>query len=75
MTEKHELFVERLGHIHFWGGMVRYDMVILESSEDGREPVMGEKVRLVISRDGFLKTFDSMQRLMDQFLEEALQRR
>ena len=72
MSEKVEFFVDGIGKIHFTGGMIRYDMITLEPGEDGKEPVPEKKVRIIMPPDGFLKTFNTMQRLIDQLLEAGV---
>ena len=72
MAEKQEIFVDGIGKIHFSGGMVRYDMVTLEPSENSKEPTPEEKVRIIMPPEGFLRTFNTMQRLIDQLLEAGV---
>ena len=72
MAEKLEVYVDGIGKIHFTGGMVRYDMVTLEPNENGKEPIPQEKVRIIMPPDGFLATFNTMQRLIDQLLEAGV---
>ena len=72
MADKHEIFVDGIGKIHFTGGMVRYDMVTLEPAEDGKEPIPEERVRIIMPPEGFLRTFNTMQRLIDQLLEAGV---
>jgi hypothetical protein len=73
MAEKQEIFVDGIGKIHFTGGMVRYDMVTLEPPEEnGKDPVPKEKVRMIMPPEGFLNTFNTMQRLIDQLVEAGV---
>jgi hypothetical protein len=72
MSEKQEIFVDGIGKIHFSGGMVRYDMVTLEPSEDGKEPIPEEKIRIIMPPNGFLATFNTMQKLIDQLLDAGV---
>jgi hypothetical protein len=72
MSEKQEIFVDGIGKIHFSGGMVRYDMVTLEPSEDGKEPMPEEKIRIIMPPNGFLATFNTMQKLIDQLLDAGV---
>jgi hypothetical protein len=72
MSEKKEFFVDSIGRIHFTGGMVRFDMCTLEPSDEGKEPVLKEKARIIMPPDGFLATFNTMQRLIDQLLEKGV---
>jgi len=72
MSEKMELFVDGIGKIHFTGGMIRYDMVTLQPNENGKEPIPEEKLRIIMPPDGFLATFNTMQRLIDQLLEAGV---
>ena len=72
MSEKLEVYVDGIGKIHFTGGMVRYDMVTLEPNDNGQEPTPQEKMRVIMPPDGFLATFNTMQRLIDQLLEAGV---
>ena len=72
MADKMEVYVDGIGKIHFAGGMIRYDMVTLEPTEDGKEPQPEEKVRIIMPPDGFLATFNTMQRLIDQLVEAGV---
>ena len=72
MAEKHEIFVDGIGKIHFTGGMIRYDMVTLEPGDDGKEPIPEEKVRVIMPPNGFLAMFNTMQQLIDQLLEAGV---
>ena len=72
MAEKQEMFVDGIGKIHFTGGMVRYDMVTLNPGENGQEPTPEDKLRIIMPPDGFLATFNTMQKLIDQLLEAGV---
>jgi len=73
MSDKQEIFVDGIGKIHFTGGMVRYDLVTLQPGEnEGDQPTPEEKVRIIMPPDGFLATFNTMQRLIDQLLEAGV---
>jgi len=70
---KQEIFVDGIGKIHFSGGMVRFDLITLEPAEEqGEAPIPEEKVRIIMPPDGFLATFNTMQRLIDQLLEAGV---
>lgn len=76
MAEKKEIFVDGIGKIHFTGGMVRYDMVTLEPpAENGQDPTPQEKVRIIMPPEGFLNTFNTMQKLIDQLVEAGVLKR
>jgi len=73
MSDKQEIFVDGIGKIHFTGGMVRFDLVTLQPGEnEGDQPTPEEKVRVIMPPDGFLATFNTMQRLIDQLLEAGV---
>ena len=72
MADKMELYVDGIGKIHFTGGMIRYDMVTLEPNESGKEPTPQEKMRIIMPPDGFLATFNTMQKLIDQLVEAGV---
>ena len=72
MAEKIEVYVDSIGKIHFTGGMVRYDMVTLEPNDNGQEPTPQEKMRVIMPPDGFLATFNTMQKLIDQLVDAGV---
>ncbi len=69
---KQEIFVDGIGKIHFTAGMIRFDMISFNPQDDGKEPVVNEKVRIVMPPNGFLETFNTMQKLIDQLLEKGV---
>ena len=70
--EKKEIFADGIGQVHFAGGMVRYDFVTLQPSEDGKAPVPQSNVRIIMPPQGFLGAFNSMQQLIDKLLEAGV---
>ena len=72
MAEKIEVYVDSIGKIHFTGEMVRYDMVTLEPNDNGQEPTPQEKMRVIMPPDGFLATFNTMQKLIDQLVDAGV---
>ena len=70
MSEKKEVFVDGIGQIHFVGGMVRYDFFSLQPGADA--PVPEEVIRLIMSPQGFLAAFGSMQQLIDKLVEAGI---
>ena len=65
MNEKQEIFADGIGQIHFAGGMVRFDFVTLQPTEDGKAPVPQGTVRVIMPPQGF----NSMQQLIDKLVE------
>ena len=72
MNDKKEIFADGIGQIHFAGGMVRFDFVTLQPSEDGQNPVLKENMRMIMPPQGFLSTFNSMQQLIDKLVEAGV---
>ena len=70
--EKKEIFADGIGQIHFAGGMVRYDFVTLQPTEDGKAPEAKSTVRVIMPPQGFLNAFNSMQQLIDKLLEAGI---
>ncbi len=69
MDGKKEIYADGIGQIHFTGGMVRYDFVTLQPKEEGMPPEYQSSVRIIMPTQGFLATFNSMQKLIDKLLE------
>ncbi|MBR0458141.1 MAG: hypothetical protein IJJ26_02785 [Victivallales bacterium] len=67
-----ELFADGVAQIHFVGGMVRMDLVTLQPSEDGKEPVPESHARLIMPPQGFLNTFGAMQQLIDKLAADGI---
>ncbi|HBM16941.1 MAG TPA: hypothetical protein DD381_13995 [Lentisphaeria bacterium] len=72
MSESREVFVDTIGQLHFVKGMVRYDLVSYQPGKEGAEPTTEEKLRVIMPPDGFLATFNTMQRLIDQLVEKGI---
>ena len=72
MSEKKEIFADGIGHIHFAGGMVRFDYVTLQPTEDGTAPIPQGTVRVIMPPNGFLGAFNSMQQLIDKLLDAGV---
>ena len=70
--EKKEIYADGIGQVHFAGGMVRYDFVTLQPSEDGKAPVPQSNVRIIMPPQGFLGACNSMQQLIDKLLEAGV---
>lgn len=72
MVEKREIFADGIGQIHFSGGMVRYDFVTLNPTENGKNPEVKVSARIIMPPQGFLNTFNSMQQLIDKLIEAGV---
>ena len=70
--DKKEIYADGVGQIHFAGGMVRYDFVTLQPTEDGKAPEAKSNVRVIMPPQGFLNAFNSMQQLIDKLLEAGV---
>ena len=71
MSSVKEIYADSIGQLHFVKGMVRYDLVSYQPSTEG-EPTVEEKIRLIMPPEGFLATFNTMQRLIDQLVEKGV---
>ena len=69
---KKELFADGIGQIHFAGGMVRFDLVTLQPTEEGKAPTPESHTRLIMPPQGFLAAFNSMQQLIDKLVEAGV---
>lgn len=72
MSCREEIYVDGIGKLHFVKGMVRFDLISYEPGESGQEPGINEKQRIIMPPDGFLATFNTMQRLIDQLVEAGV---
>ena len=72
MDKNKEVFADGIGQIHFAGGMVRFDFVTLQPTEDGKNPVPEANLRIIMPPQGFLGAFNSMQQLIDKLLEAGV---
>jgi len=72
MSEKKEIFADGIGQIHFAGGMVRFDLVTLQPTEEGKAPVPEGNIRLIMPPQGFLATYNSMQQLIEKLVEAGV---
>ena len=72
MADKKELYADGIGQIHFAGGMVRFDFVTLQPTEDGKAPAVESNVRMIMPPQGFLNAFNSMQQLIDRLVEAGV---
>ena len=72
MNEKQEIFADGIGQIHFAGGMVRFDFVTLQPTEDGKATVHQGNIRVIMPPNGFLAAFNSMQQLIDKLVENGV---
>lgn len=73
MSDDKEIFIDGIGQIHFLNGMVRYDLISLQPNpKDAKQPVPELKARIIMPPEGFLRTFDTMQKLIDQLSEAGI---
>ena len=72
MADKKEIFADGIGQIHFAGGMIRFDLVTLQPTEEGKAPVPESSARLIMPPQGFLAAFNSMQQLIDKLVDAGV---
>lgn len=69
MSDKKEIFADGIGQIHFAGGMVRFDFMTLQPEEEGKPAAPQSNIRIIMPPQGFLATFNSMQKLIDKLVD------
>ena len=74
MDKKKEIFADGVDHLHFVGGVVRYDFVSLHLEEDGSETV-SETFRVIMPPQGMVKLYDSLQNLIGKLVEAGILRK
>lgn len=74
MARLEEFFADGIGEITLAGGMVRMDLVSLtgKQGEDGNEPRLEARRRIVMPPDGFLRSFGAMENLVKQLVDAGL---
>ena len=73
ITEK---FVDGAENIHFLGGLVRVDFATLQpNSVDPEKPTSEVTERLIMTPEGFLKTYSIIQRLAEHLLKQGVLKR
>lgn len=70
--EKQEIYADGIGQIHVVAGMVRFDFVTLQPEKEGKAPRPQSNVRIIMPTQGFLGAFNSMQKLIDKFVENGV---
>ena len=63
-----EIYTDGIGQIHFAGGMVRFDFMLLQPGLEGTEPIPKYSERIIMPPLGFLGAFNSMQQLIDKLV-------
>jgi hypothetical protein len=67
-----EHFVDGVTHIGLIGGVVRIDFAHLASRVDGdKEPILERNVRLIASLEGFVSTYQTMQRMVERLAAQG----
>lgn len=70
---KKERFVDGVEKIHFLGGVVRIDFATFQPNpENPDQPGMETKERIIMTPEGFLRTFNSIQQLAEQLLKQGV---
>jgi len=68
-----ETFTDGAESIHFIGGLVRIDFASLQPNpKDSESPVPEIAGRLIMTPDGFLKTYSLLQRLADSLIKQGV---
>ena len=74
MDKSQEIFADGIGEIVLSGGMVRMDLVALTGSQrdEGNQPSLEFRQRVVMPPDGFLRSFSAMEDLVKQLIQAGL---
>ena len=74
MESQNEQFADGIGEITLVGGMVRIDLVSLSVNQKDNKgnPALEFRQRIVMPPDGFLRSFNAMQNLVDQLVEAGV---
>lgn len=66
-----EIFADGVGEVGFGGGMVRIDLVSLSVTDNDADgnPKREVRQRLVMTPQGFLETYASMQGMLEKLVE------
>lgn len=71
-----EIFIDAVEKIHFLGGMVRIDFATFQpNAENPDQPSLETKERVIMTPEGFLRTYNSIQQLAEQLLKQGVLRK
>jgi hypothetical protein len=68
-----EHFVDGVAHIGFTGGVVRIDLAHLSAhaTDEQGQPALERNVRLITSLEGFVATYQTMQRMIERLASQG----
>ncbi len=69
MSERNEIFADGISSVHFYKGTVRFDLVSLEPSEDGKPEIVNQKDRIIMPPNGLLSVYNALQNLVNQLVD------
>jgi len=69
MGKMEEIYADGIQQIHFVQQMVYFDLMTLQPEQDGVAPVRQQRERIIMPLQGFLRTFDSTQQLIDKLVD------
>ena len=76
MSTLPEIYADTMGEITLSGGMVRIDLVSLagsaQSKDKDEKPQLEPRMRVIMSPDGFLRSFGAMENLVKQLVDAGL---
>jgi len=68
-----EVFVDGVGQIHFTGGMIRLDFITIQPNGENGEDVKPEvKERVIMTPQGFLSVYGTMNQLIEKLVENGV---
>ncbi len=67
-----ELYIDGIGKIDFVGGVVRLELVALESTEEGKEPVPEVRQKLVMPARGLLQSLSVIQNMVQKMVDAGV---
>lgn len=68
-----ELFIDGIAHAALQGGVVRLDFAHLSAAtrRDDGQPALERNLRVICSVEGFVATYQTMQRLLEQLAAQG----
>ena len=78
MSGKRKIYADVIADMHFVGGMVRMDLATVDTTEpveEGKGQKLQSERQIIISPDGFIKSFNNMQALINKLIEAGVMKK
>ncbi len=78
MSGKRKIYADVIADMHFVGGMVRMDLATVDTTEpveEGKGPKLQSERQIIMSPDGFIKSFNNMQSLINKLIEAGVMKK